>query len=297
MTEDARFTAYNALLDEPQFSRTDVLDITGLSDGQLKGILDRQQVVLRAEHNPGTGRRRMFTGSDIIKIAVANGMSGIGFPMRWAYLVADDVARRASFRMEGVDFTPGLSIATYPNATGDDWVRVPIYTNMPEQPKLPAFVQLLKVDQLIDEIVAKLKAVVEEKPLPSFDIPEPEPPDPDFARRRAKDEQGRDVLVGLTHEETTLYQEYSAKDWKLRTDEKAFPWPSVQAMNEERARWLELHDKHEEARLKRINEEAQKRNEENVANLKKSESPANQALGKILERAMKGTRKKPRKKK
>ena len=59
------------LLDEPVFTRWDVTSIAEISDGQLKGILDRKQIVLGTEHNPGSGRRRMFTGADHVRRAAS----------------------------------------------------------------------------------------------------------------------------------------------------------------------------------------------------------------------------------
>jgi hypothetical protein len=248
MSQDHLSAGYLAILHEPQFTRADVLTVTGVSDGQLKGILDRQQVVLSGEHNPGSGRRRMFSGADILSIAVANGMSGIGFPMRWAYLVAEDVVTRASHRLSGfVDHTPGLHIAMWPQGE-DDWARVPIHEGMDELPPgLPPFMQVLHIDRLIDQVLAKLQALIEDKPLPNFDVTIPAA-DPDFARRWTKDAQDRKTLVGLTFEET---QEFENVREKVNRDEG-----SVATMKRNRDRYLELHGKHEDARLAQFEKDA-----------------------------------------
>ena len=80
---------FQGLLDAEQFSQADALAVTGLSAGQLKGILDRRQITLRSQHNPGTGRRRMFCGDDIIRLATAYEASRIDFPLRWVHVLAD----------------------------------------------------------------------------------------------------------------------------------------------------------------------------------------------------------------
>jgi hypothetical protein len=53
--------------------------ITGLTDGQLKGILDRKLVELDAR-KPGSGRARLFSLKDLTKIAIASELSALGLP-------------------------------------------------------------------------------------------------------------------------------------------------------------------------------------------------------------------------
>ena len=252
------------ILDEPQFSQADALAVCEMTAGELKGMIDREQVRLRRDHNPGSGRRRLYAGSDILKLKTGRIMSPLGFPLRWLYLLADQVEQRASARLVGLDITPKLRIATYPISDGD-WAQVPIWDGMTDPPKLPLAVQILEVDRLIDEMLARLQALIEEKPLPSFEVPAPEAepspysPENDFFLRWAKDEQGRDVMVGLTYEETAEYQAHRDRDLLHRLDDNSFPWPSVEEMHREKRRSIELHDKHELARLKRLGDTYQDR--------------------------------------
>lgn len=252
-----RFQDATEILDADQYSRRDVIEVVGLTDAQLKNTLDRNLVRLASDHNPGTGRRRMFTGSDVLKIATAHTMSAIGFPMRWSYLLADEVATRASNRLMGIHLTPQLSIVTFPRPDGD-WERVPVWEGMPEEPRLPCAVQILQVDQLIDEILAKLRALVEEQPLPSFDVPlsQPEPspysPENDFFMRWATDAEGRRILVGLTFEETQEIEALEQKFLKSRTEDNHFPWADVSERQRDLTRSVDLHNKHEAARLARL---------------------------------------------
>ncbi|WP_292047728.1 MULTISPECIES: hypothetical protein [unclassified Brevundimonas] len=237
-----QFWEATRILDAAQFSRRDVLDLTGLSEAQLKNTLDRGLVRLASDHNPGTGRRRMFTGADVLKLAVAHTMSAIGFPMRWSYLIADQVATRASNRLISLTVDTHLKFALYPNTSGEDWSFTPMSDERPT-PSLPAAYQILDVDTLIDETMLKLRAVVADEPIPDvgFKPPPPEPspysPENDFFRMWATDQQGRTIRVGLTFEETEELTRLEEDDSRDRTEGR---------------RYLELHEKHELARLQRI---------------------------------------------
>ena len=103
-------------------------------------------------------------------------------------------------------------------------------------------------------------------PVLPFPEPAPEPKsqaeldEEDFFRKWDIDAAGNRVLVGLTKEEYDEFETLDARSWKSRTDD-SFPWASVEEMHKEKGRWLELHDKHEMARLRRLGEEFAKRQE------------------------------------
>jgi hypothetical protein len=172
-----RFKEATRILDAAQFTRRDVLEVAGLKDAQLKNTLDRDLVRLREQHNPGTGRRRMFTGGDILKIAAAHAMSDIGFPLKWSYLVADEIERRASHRLTGLVQANDLLLITYPMSNGD-WARVPVSADTVDRPKLPVACQVLEADRLITEVLAKLNALIADEPIPDFSIPDIKPDEP-----------------------------------------------------------------------------------------------------------------------
>jgi hypothetical protein len=238
---DAGFHDRTRILSADQFSRRDVIELTGLTDSQLKNTLDRDLVQLTSRHNPGSGRRRMFTGGDILKIVVAHTMSAIGFPMKWSYLIANDVERRASNSLIGAAKLDGLKVASYPQEDGD-WARVEIRPGDPDPAPLPIAYQILEVDRIINETLAKLRALIAEQPVPSFKVPDikaadPFSPENDFFKRWDADAQGRRVLVGLSFEETIEYHDGGS---------------------DSKDRFLELHDKHEQARFARLNAEAER---------------------------------------
>jgi len=132
-----------------------------------------------------------------------------------------------------------------------------------DQPQLPKAVQVLQVDRLIDEVLAKLRALVADEPVPSFDVPvsQPEPspwsPQNDFFRRWAKDDEGNDVLIGLTKPETDEYERLVALNLNQRTDE-AMP-ETNEARQRRGKRYLALHHLHERARQQRLAREFEER--------------------------------------
>lgn len=258
---DQRFDDVLRILDADQFTKRDVLDVTGLTDARLKNTLDRKVgpkpddrplVRLRSSHNPGTGRRRMFCGADILKIFVAHLMSDIGFPMRWIYLTADEVERRATGILLGSIEPAGLIIISYPQSDGD-WARVPVTELSAETRRtLPVAYQVLEIDRLVIEMLEKLRALVAEEPIPDFSIPDikPEPspysPENDFFLMWEKDAAGRDIRTGLTFEETEELLRYEG---------------SFVGGNhvDDKGRYLQLHGKHEQARHKRIGDRLSKK--------------------------------------
>ncbi len=239
---------FPAILFAPQFSRDDVLAVTGITSGVLKGILDRKQVTLQGDHNPGTGRRRMYTGGDILKIATADAGNAIGFPLRFAYLLADSVFRRASGRLTGTALEPctHFAMAFYPNATGDDCAFVPVFDGKPAS-ALPVGYQFLDCDRLIDETVAKLTALINDEMLPNFSIPEIKPFDiKDIFEWQDKD---RKLLVGLSADETAEYFQLSDLYLAQRSQSEE-NWQEL-ITPEQRERQESLDDRYRTAVLRR----------------------------------------------
>ena len=232
------------ILDAPQFTSEDVCRIVSITPKQLENAIDPARAVVRVSpqsRERRQGRRRMFTGGDVLKVAAVFAANAVGFPMRYTATMADEVERRASARLVGLDLAPGLVWLTWPFADGSDWNRAAVYQGKPEALKTPVAVIAIEVDRLIDETLGKLKALIGDEPLPDFTVPDhtPEPdqspPKNDFFMRWAKDASGRDVLIGLTFEET---QEYKT----CPTDRRAG----------DRVRWLELQERHERARQERL---------------------------------------------
>ena len=185
------------LLDDPVFTRWDVSAIAEISDGQLKGILDRKQIVLSTLHNPGSGRRRMFTGADVLKIVVAVGLSRCGYPLEAVHVVADAVLLHASNKLSGRT-QPRLWLMSYPIAEGKSWSVTPVYDDEPEPP-LPPFMHAVQADVVVDEVLRRLRTMVDE------------PPGPNGPLRYMPGWTSAWTLAGLTKEETAEMSELAGQ--------------------------------------------------------------------------------------
>ncbi|MDP5308878.1 hypothetical protein [Paracoccus spongiarum] len=259
----AQFWKAKEIWDEPQFLVADVCAITGATPKAIEHFVNPARGLVRLHGtwvNPGTGKRRMFTGGQVLMIAAAYKMNHIGFPQKFSATLAETIERRAKNLIFGLEREKqNYTIATYPMKGADDWALKVLYEGMPEEPKLPIAVQLLQVDRLIAEVRSQLMAIVAGDELPDFSIPDPAPepnpysPNSNFFRAWDKDEQGRWIYVGLNFEET---QELLAlQGSRIEDGELIAPDERRHKTNEERSRYLELHDRHEIARLKIVGNE------------------------------------------
>lgn len=240
------------ILSSQQFTVADVLAASNLSAGQLKGILDRKQITLSTNHNPGTGRRRMFTGQDIIALSAVQAAGRVGFPLRWGNVLAQQVvgfAGRMHIERIGGIKTPHLALAFYPSSDGEDWAFVAIYDGEERSP-LPTAFQILDVTKEVGQTLAKLQAIVEDKPLPDFSLPDPKlelnpySPASNFFRAWEKSENGRWIYVGLSEGETD--ELLAMQGSEIQGDELV-----IIGEGSSGDRYLELHSKHERVRLQR----------------------------------------------
>jgi hypothetical protein len=78
----------------------------------------------------------------------------------------------------------------------------------------------------------------------------------EFMRMLGRDGGGREVLVGLTYEETEWYFTYLEEELGAnhRRTRK-----TIAEMNSDRDRYLELHDRHEQARMQIVMAEIEAR--------------------------------------
>lgn len=252
-----KIAAQSAIWLESRFTVAHVCDVTGATPKAIEHFVNpkRGMVPLAGESvNPGTGRKRRFTGGQVLMIAAAYVMNRIGFPQRWSYQMAATVERRALNRAAGLlpaAPAPNMVIFTYPMANGD-WAVTTIDEEDDEDPRLPVASQILQVDRLIDEVHAQLTAVVEGKEVPSFAVPDPEPqgnpfaPEVNWSKAWEKNEGGRWVYVGLSADETDELMDLQGV--RLVGDKIAY-FDREMDSRDEKQRFLELHNKHELARL------------------------------------------------
>jgi hypothetical protein len=252
--EFQRLNEVSQIWDKPQFTVAEVCKITGATPKALEHFLTPSRGMVRLMGdwvNPGTGKRRIFTGSQVLQIAAAYTMNHIGFPQRFSIPLADYVARRARARTIGLATQTEMLIITYPMANGD-WAMVPIYRELGEEPKLPVAVQMLDVDRLIEQVKLQLQAIVAGDDIPDFTVPDiqPEPnpysPASNFFRMWKKDDVGNWLLVGLTLDETCEYM--GLQGWRLEGDELIIDdAPKLRGDKLDRSNFL--GDKHYAARM------------------------------------------------
>lgn len=200
----------NGVLDEAQFTSADVCKIAGINAKQLEHAVDPARWILNLTTHSGTrrnGKRRLFRGSDALKIKAMFVASAIGFPQRFAKLFADQVELHARNLLIGLT-KPGWIWITYPTPNGD-WQRVPIHESQTEPPhKLPLAYHIIEVDRLINETIEQLNAIAKDEEMPDFNVTPPPhvhpfgSPEDDPLKQWEKDEAGKDTLIGLTHVET-----------------------------------------------------------------------------------------------
>lgn len=192
-------------LEISQFLTSDAARIAGASEKAVALVVapERSLIRLHSRHaNPGQGRRRMFSGFDCLAIATVFAATAIGFPQRWAGVLADAVVTRAKYRLAGVGEVEEFAIFAWPIPGSDDWARAETWKGGPDL-VLPETFHVLRVDALIDRVVGQLDAIIDERPFPETVTPIPSV---DLPRMLAgmweKDAKGRPALAGLTHEET-----------------------------------------------------------------------------------------------
>jgi hypothetical protein len=160
--------------DEPQFTVSDVCALTGATPKAIEHFVDPSRNMVRLvtrEANPGKGRRRLFTGGQVLMIKVAYVMNAIGFPQKFSATMAEQVLRRATGLTNGVADQTKMHLISYPMANGD-WAAIPIYAETEKEPQLPVAVQVLDVDRLVRETRAQLEAIVEGQEIPDWLKPE-----------------------------------------------------------------------------------------------------------------------------
>jgi hypothetical protein len=213
--------------EKPQFTVAEVCKITGATPKALEHFLNPARGMVRLMGdwvNPGTGKRRIFTGSQVLQIAAAYVMNGIGFPQRFSAGLAAHVSGRAKAMTIGLSTRRKVSIVTYPMSNGD-WALVPIYEGVKDEPTLPVAVHVLDVDRLVHEVHQQLQAIVAGEDIPDFTIPDI-PPEPNWfgpnggQRAWKKDDAGFWLLKGLTLEETREYM--ALQGWRLDGDELVY---------------------------------------------------------------------------
>jgi len=165
MTQDDDFAIYGPKsFNRPQFTADEVRAVCGLSAGALKGILDRKQIDIGDDHFPGSGRRRLFSASNIFKVYAANVANEIGYPLRFANQLGEIIVARAFEKISGASLRSRVHFALAIDGTNpDNPAYVEIVGDRASQ-ELPAAYRYIDVDRVVDETLVKLEAMIDDRP-------------------------------------------------------------------------------------------------------------------------------------
>jgi hypothetical protein len=237
------------LLDDAQFTGDDVIAVTTLTASQLHNWVSRDWGFRLSQANPGKGKRRLYSGNDVIALNLAQELAPFGLvKVASQFIRHNHIAGRAAMLLTDPTVQPGFGYfisrdATAPTDDDTAWAYTPF--SSPDVAKLGRAVVALDVDGLIIETLERLALVVAGESVPAKDrliLPTAEETAKeveDFFGVRDTDESGRKVLTGLTFEQSA---EYEALDALHRHDRS----------HEQSERWLELEDIHESARRHKV---------------------------------------------
>lgn len=80
-------------LTTPRFAQSEVLQVTGLAPGLLQGWVNRGHVAL-SQQNPGTGRSRLYSPLDVVKLAIIARLSRFAIPITYSNELAKYVVNQ-----------------------------------------------------------------------------------------------------------------------------------------------------------------------------------------------------------
>ena len=106
------------MLFRPDYTLGDVLEVTGLTKAQLLNWLHRDLVKLSTTQNPGHGKRRLYTGLDIIMICAAQKLSSIGLPIKLVQSFSKHIGERAELMVSGNGGLRGYYLIFHPKEDG-----------------------------------------------------------------------------------------------------------------------------------------------------------------------------------
>ena len=242
--------------DRRQFTVADVCGIASTSPKALEHFVDPKRDLVSLDEgatNPGKGRRRLFSASEVLKINAAFTMSQVGFPQRWSRILTEEVSRRALLMDVGLSEKTEMVLATYPIGESD-WGFTAIYKEDTKEPHLPMAVLVLQADMLIEQTKAQLQAIIEGSEMPAYKFQPTPPPDNPFGPKSnfmklwEKDASGAWKYVGLTLAETQELMEIEGV--VLDGDDLKHVDPAPK--DGPNPRYLELQGRREFARMKAI---------------------------------------------
>lgn len=250
-------------LDEPMFTHGEVVRITGINSKSLSQWSQRIDAISAIGQMHRTGRK-LYSVYDLIELKVIGDVVSMAGVQPSLAASASKYVRERAIEMSERDSQGQL---LYRGQKDEDrrlvifWfegashrIKVIPYSQRIKElssHSIPYPQIVIPLDDIILSVQNKIGDVLEEEgeegtfmphSTKQYSSPWPRTPEQDFSLRCAKDEQGRDIYIGLSHEETHEMLRFEED----RLNNRDTP--------ESGDRYLELYDKHEAARLKRIME-------------------------------------------
>lgn len=248
------------LLDDARFTRDQAAVASFATPSQIHNWVSRGWLTLSGEQNPGRGKKRLYTGRDIIAIAVAVALQPFGMMQVADQLIRlQHVSNRAYFLLISPEISLGYGLGIVPSPDETDWLYIPFGADVPDQPEPPAYaVVAVDIDRLIIETLERLNLVAAGKPVPERSFPQKptieqsEDEYLEFIGKAYRDGAGNRIYRGLTLEESQELDRLINKRFSMHTNAGG-----PRLSEDERERLAELKEKNEIARLQYLGQRAQ----------------------------------------
>lgn len=201
-----------ALIDELQFTNSDIEAATFVSPTQLHNWVSREWIKLSGG-NPGRGKRRLYSGMDAVAIAVAAALQPFSMMQVAEQLLRmNQIAARTQRLLTDPTCIPDYALAIVPYPEVDDWLYIALgsESQSTDEPDTYGFV-VLTVDSLIVETLERIVCILEGQPITPRALPERktqqqvEDESLEFFGAAFRDDNGNRIYRGLTLEESKDY--------------------------------------------------------------------------------------------
>lgn len=168
---------HTVMLDDPRFTRQEVIDVTDVAGHQLHNWVARKWLTLSGDQSPGKGRRRVYSGCDAITIAFGIELQAFGMMQ-----IADELSRsqklsaRANRMLLDPEFECGRALAIVPSTEGTGWNYVVYGPGTARKGHDFRSAVIIDADRLILETLERLLAVMKGQEMPSRQRQETEAP-------------------------------------------------------------------------------------------------------------------------
>jgi hypothetical protein len=155
------------ILDLLQFTRQNVIDVTGTAAHQLHNWVARKWLTLSGEQSPGKGKKRFYNGCDVISVAFGLELQPFGMMQ-----VADRLSRtqqlstRAYRMLLDPDFECGRALAIVPSDQQNEWDYVVFGPGTTRSGHDFRAAVIIDADRLILETLERLSLVIHGQSVP-----------------------------------------------------------------------------------------------------------------------------------